>query len=1229
MKLMRRMLVLCIGLMGLIALAGQASALDNDFDNQLERWMAEVKAHPGTPRGTAAYLRAWYLERYSSEPARFAELTQWVLASPKSAFDLNVHALWALREEALRHGEPDAWRTVDDKLGRVRRWMVIGPFDNEGGAGEARSFAPERGYEPQADYQGKERAVRWKPLPPLGQQDRVNLGRIMLPNTGVTAYAYARIHSAKAQTVRGVFSSAGAAKLWVNNALMLNNEQDRDSSRLQDVVALRLKAGVNEVLVKLNSREGSFQFDLALLDASGKRTPKGLSGLVENEQAKKKAPFRARHPFSLSQKAKAPLANAATKARQKAERSKRADDYWTAAYLAYKYKDFAKEERLPAQLVDKALQANPDHLDSLLLAHSTLDDPNRVMRSLRRAMKVAKNRPEAVWRLANVMADQGRYWEAQELLRRALLELDDILLHIELANLDAGYGENVARLHLLEQAHKEFPKARFLVPYLANAYDLLNLTEDARKLWQDFESEQQNMDPRYERHYAQAIAENRPQDALAALDTLLDLDPINLGRFQQKARLLEDMGRSNEARATLELAASRLPDSPRALENLADFLHRHGETDPAKELWNRSLELVPQNPELKKYLSLLEENQQTFYDEFTRDAEALRQDLPAEPLNNPNQDARVLYRGETVKVFDNGLSSTAAQLIVQPLTEAGLRRYQTQWRYYSPDEQELKVLTARVLKADGRISQNVQRRENSTSQTYKIYFDHRAVRFTFPDAEPGDIIELHTVTHDIGQRNLFKDYFGKMMIFADDNPQDQVELNLLLPKGRNIVTNKEHLAVKPIITPRDHYVLWEFHAENLPALRREPSMPPWVEIADFVHVSTFQNYDEIGAWYWNLVKDQFVAKDDLKKKVHELVDGLSKPEDKVTAIYNWVVKNTRYVGLEFGIHGFKPYQVNDIFNRRYGDCKDKATLIVTMLQEAGIEANLVILRTSDLGQLGFFPPSLAMFNHAIAYVPQFDWYLDGTAEFSGSHELPSGDHDAQAMIVTPQGARPVILPAQDPKDNLIQSTMNIALQQDGTAVIHSTDRINNLGAASRRQKYQDTDRRRELLEKSAAQLRAGTTVESFLFNDLQNLEEPVRLEMELRAPSYATREGDTLVIQGVAKPLTAEKRFAQLSERHYPVRLPAQYTFQVTETITAPEGATWLAVPAAAELHHPVADFTMTVDKQGQTLTLVNTLRITARDVPLDAYAAFRTFCQEVDKAQQQQIRLQAKGGRP
>lgn len=90
--------------------------------------------------------------------------------------------------------------------------------------------------------------------------------------------------------------------------------------------------------------------------------------------------------------------------------------------------------------------------------------------------------------------------------------------------------------------------------------------------------------------------------------------------------------------------------------------------------------------------------------------------------------------------------------------------------------------------------------------------------------------------------------------------------------------------------------------------------------------------------------------------------------------------------------------------RGFGDCKDKASLLYTMMREAGIDARIALVRTRRNGSINDLPASLAVFDHAIAYVPEFDLYLDGTAENNGTMELPTQDQGVTVLVVGPTSA---------------------------------------------------------------------------------------------------------------------------------------------------------------------------------------------------------------------------------
>src|SRR5205807_1190200 len=107
-------------------------------------------------------------------------------------------------------------------------------------------------------------------------------------------------------------------------------------------------------------------------------------------------------------------------------------------------------------------------------------------------------------------------------------------------------------------------------------------------------------------------------------------------------------------------------------------------------------------------------------------------------------------------------------------------------------------------------------------------------------------------------------------------------------------------------------------AKDVAKLVPEPAMPGYSEMLAYVHVSTYRTWDDVGRFYWGLVKDQLRVTDDIRAAAQEAVKAIPQSDElaRIRAVYDFVVSRTRYVGLEFGINSFKPYPVATIAARK-------------------------------------------------------------------------------------------------------------------------------------------------------------------------------------------------------------------------------------------------------------------------------------------------------------------------
>jgi cellulose synthase operon protein C len=585
-------------------------------------------------------------------------------------------------------------------------------------------------------------------------------------------------------------------------------------------------------------------------------------------------------------------------------------------------------------------------------------------------------------------------------------------------------------------------------------------------------------------------------------------------------------------------------------------------------------------------------------------------DLPAS-----GHDRRMFVDLTATTVFANGLASRFHQVVFQPLTESAAADAREYAFGFEADSETVQLRGARVYRADGKIDEAVETGEGAADNpALSTYTSARAYYVHFPRLHPNDVVELLYRVEDVAPRNAFADYFGEVDYLQSSEPIARAEYVLLTPKSRSFYFNEPHVPnLKQTVEESDDTRVYHFVATDVPPVLPESSQPPYGELLGHVHVSTYRSWDEMARWYWGLVKDQFVADDEVRRRTNDATKGLTDVRAKVRAVYDYVVEKTRYVALEFGIHGFKPYSCSQIFARGFGDCKDKATLIVTMLKELGIQATIVIVRTGLKGDFETYPASLAPFDHAIAYVPSLDLYLDGTAEYSGSSELPAMDRGSLALQVNEGHPKLVHLP--DPPASMSVTTRKVDVTEsaDGAQQVDWRITVTGASAGAFRQRYHVESSRKERLTEDLSGELAGLSVTEVEANALDDIEQPVALHVRARSQELARREGETLSFPAGPR-VHLVRDWAPLSERKLDVRLHAKATTVSDWTLHVPPGKHVVSAPVASEVKTAFGSVEVAVDVAPGTVHVVSTVTLAETRVAASDYAAFRAFCEAGDR---------------
>ncbi|MCC6216375.1 MAG: DUF3857 domain-containing protein [Polyangiaceae bacterium] len=1194
--------------------------------------LAEAVARVDTargPEGYAALRHLWSLWDHV-DPTRVEAAIASASEDQRLAPPVRAYAALLGAYARVRRGDLATARRRIAALGFVDRWLVVGPFDDEGGAGLETDFGPEAelGKPLAVDraFSGKERAVRWRRVPDAFPYGYLALGSLVRPEAKACAYAASFVRPAAASRAPRDLAlwvgASGRHRVFWNGEPALTEPARRGHDADRRAARVTLPAGTSLLVVKACGEEHAPRVSVRLAELDGSPA-KGLevsNDLAWAEEAAKNAAKgggKAAHPRAPAAAPEGPLQAFERLAAGKDPSA--AELHAFADYLDATGGDDPKTHQA-RDLARRATEQEPS-IPRLLLAASLAEDVNQARGYVEHASRLAATTPgpDVEVLLAEAeLAQASPSWRASFPYYDRVLAVapDDARALRARASLYDQAGLQRTALALLERALERNPRAVGLLGLVTTQLRALGRSTEAAEHEARYTSLRFDDETVLGNQLALAIARREREAAERWAARLLELDPDGQWSHAAAARAYRAFGQPDRARATYERALALAPEDTATLRALADLEGELGRRAEQLALLRRVLELQPQDKAAREYVEHLVPPKPRDDERHAWDSDRF---LALRFAPAGGHDQRTLRDLTVTTVFENGLASRFRQVVFQPLTDAAAASARQYTFAYQADREVVQLRGVRVFRGDGRVDEAVETGETAADNpALATYTSTRVVYVQLPRLEPGDVVEIRYRVDDVTARNEYADYFGEVVYLQSSQPLLHAEYVLSLPKSRQVQVDARVPGLRRETKEAGSRRTYRFVAENVPAILPEPAMPPWAEVLGAVHVSTFADWKAMATWYWGLARDQLDLDDETRKLAREITQGANTDLEKVQAVYRWVITHTRYVALELGIHGFKPRRCVQTVARGWGDCKDKATVIVTLLKELGIPATLVIVRTQQRGDLSDRVASLAAFDHAIAYVPSLDLYLDGTAEHAGIRELPRMDFEAVGLQVNDGAGKLVRLPSHDPEADVVRRDVRASVGAGGSARLEMSVEVRGADAPDWRRRYHAEATRRERIVADLAAEHPGITLlpgaAGLSTGDLTDTERPVSLELRGTAPSFARKEGKALAMN-VTPNVRLVPTYASLSERKQDVRILAFSTLADTYTIELPAGAKVVALPPAARGESPFGRYSVEVVESGRTVTVRSRVALTRTRVPPAEYAAFRRFCEEVDRA--------------
>jgi tetratricopeptide (TPR) repeat protein len=608
--------------------------------------------------------------------------------------------------------------------------------------------------------------------------------------------------------------------------------------------------------------------------------------------------------------------------------------------------------------------------------------------------------------------------------------------------------------------------------------------------------------------------------------------------------------------------------------------------------------------------------------------------LSAAPLAEayPQAGALILSCEEKIEVTAADTQVSTLHYIVKILNERGKEDFSEAQIEYDSTYEKVELEYARTIKPDGQVAEVGSRhiRDVSKYLNFPLYSNARIFIISFPEITEGASIEYKVKV--LRNQLINKRDFVSGYPLQTSEPVISASFSLSLPKEKTIHFktlgdnyNDFGANLKPDRTEEKGFVTYSWGFKDIPQIIPEPGMPPEVRINPTILISTFNSWQEVYDWWWPLAKDKIVADPAIKARVKELIQGKGSDEEKARAIYNFCAQKIRYVAVEYGQAGYEPHKAEDIFRNKYGDCKDQAILLVTMLREAGLSSLPVLIATDDYYNLNDdFPATL--FDHCIAclFLKDKTIFLDPTAQTCPFGDLPGADQGRRVLVCGPDGFKILQTPLFAAQHNSVLQKFRIKINEDETITAEKS--IFSRGVYDQGQRYWLLYTRPQLIEETLKQkiqeVSIGARLNGYKIENLNNLNEPVVLSYGFSGPEYFTAAGSLRIMPQLA---AVDMSLIAKDKRRYPIDFAMLDSKETIFEVAIPQNFVIKYIPESVCEDSPWFKFIAEYKQKSGTIYFRQGVELKKVQVCEEEYPVFKSSIEALAKRIKQRVVLERK----
>ena len=493
---------------------------------------------------------------------------------------------------------------------------------------------------------------------------------------------------------------------------------------------------------------------------------------------------------------------------------------------------------------------------------------------------------------------------------------------------------------------------------------------------------------------------------------------------------------------------------------------------------------------------------------------------------------------------------------------------------FDPSYQSLTLHQVDLIRDGKRIpklyKEPIKTLQRETSMERSLYDGSLSAVMNLKDVREGDVLEYSFSRKGFNPIN--KGNFSATLYQRFSAPINRIYNRVVFPTSVELQYKLFHGAPKPVISEKQGAKIYTWDTEGFEYIDYDKNTPSWYDPQQRVKVSTFTSWGEVVDWALPLYEYE---KNSVKKFGQE-ISSASDKEERILDLIDWVQDDVRYLGFEEGIGAYKPNAPEKVYSQRFGDCKDKSLLLVSLLRNEGVEAYPLLVNTTYKQEVESFLPASNAFDHCVVYFEydEKDFFIDPTISSQGGNLLNRQFPNYKKGLLIKEGENSIIsvgrgkfsLTEQHVREYFRMDSVGgpTAFKVETTYLGNEADRIRSYFATNSRKDIQ-----KEYLDYYSTIYSDMVVAKDLVYIDsLKESENKVITEEYYTIEGLWTLEGDSTYFLAEVYPLVFSYYvdYTKSSKRSMPLFIGNPKTVSYTSFIKLPQK--WPFTPSSKTINH-------------------------------------------------------------